>query len=151
MQSATRGMSRSLLPHEPRRLVLDEDINWKLAKELRSRGLRNASSNKELQLLGKKDGQLIKALAEQHEPCVLVAWDNKMHLSHAEALRHFGLTLAVIDEHAERGDLTPEEYYREVIHRWAHRMVFQNAGAVVKYSRARGSRIELRAPALVAG
>jgi hypothetical protein len=149
MQSATRGMSRSLLPHEPRRLVLDEDINWKLAKELRCRGLRTASSNRELDLLGKKDGQLIKVLAEQHEPCVLVAWDNKMHLSHAEALKHFGLTLAVIDRKAERGDLSEEEYYREVIHRWAHRIVFQKAGVVMRYSRARSSRVELRVPSLV--
>lgn len=143
-------MSRSLLPHEPRQLVLDEDINWKLAKELRRRGLRNAASNRELELLGKKDGQLIKALAERHEPCVLIAWDNKMHLAHAEVLRHFDLTLAVVDQYAERGDLTEEEYYREVIHRWAHRMTFQRPGAVVKYSRARASRVTLRTPALVA-
>lgn len=132
------------MPHEPRRLVLDEDINWKLAKELRCRGLREASSNKELKLLGKKDGELIKALAEGHEPCVLIAWDNKMHLSHAETLAHFGLTLAVIDKKADRGDLTEEEYYREVIHRWAHRMVFQREGVVMRYSRARAKRLELK-------
>jgi len=137
-----------LSPHEPRRLVLDEDINWKLAKELRCRGLRKSSSNKELELLGKKDGALIKALAEEHEPCVLVAWDNKMHLSHAQTLDHFGLTLAVVDKHAKRGELTEEEYYREVIHRWAHRMVFQGEGTVMKYSRARASRIELKVPNL---
>jgi len=148
MRSDTRGTSRSLLPHEPRHLVLDEDINWKLAKELRCRGLRKASSNKELELLGKKDGELIKALAEQHEPCVLVAWDNKMHLSHAQALDHFGLTLAVVDKHADRGVLTEEEYYREVIHRWAHRMAFQGEGTVMRYSRARAKRIELKVPEL---
>jgi hypothetical protein len=135
-----------LFPHEPRRIVLDEDINWKLAKELRYRGLRAASSNKDLHLLGKKDGALIKALAEQHEPCVLVAWDNKMHLSHAHALDHFDLTLAVVDKYADRGVLTDEEYYREVIHRWAHRMVFQKPGSVVKYSRARSARIRLKVP-----
>lgn len=134
-------------PHEPRRLVLDEDINWKLAKELRCRGLRKTSSNKELGLLEKKDGALIKALSEQYEPCVLVAWDNKMPLSHAQALDHFGLTLAVIDQKAKRGDLTEEEYYREMIHRWAHRIVFQKPGTVMKYSPARSSQIELKLPA----
>jgi hypothetical protein len=139
-----------LSPHEPRRLVLDEDINWKLAKELRRRGLRKTSSNKELGLLEKQDGQLIKALAEEHEPCVLVAWDNKMHLSHAHTLDHFDMTLAVIDKYAKRGDLTEEEYYREVIHRWAHRMVFQKPGTVVKYSPARSARIELKVPDLAA-
>ena len=135
---------------ETRRLVLDEDINWKLAKELRRRGLRNASSNKELELVEKKDGALIKALAAEHEPCVLVAWDNKMHLSHAQALNHFGLTLAVIDKYAKRGDLSEEEYYREVIHRWAHRIVLQKPGSIVRYSRARSNRIELAVPEPVA-
>jgi hypothetical protein len=123
-------------------------MNWKLAKELRCRGMRNASSNRELGLLGKKDGALIKALAEKHEPCILVAWDNKMYLSHAQALDHFDLTLAVVDQDAKRGDLTEEEYYREVIHRWAHRMAQQRPGTVMKYSPARASRIELKLPAL---
>jgi hypothetical protein len=121
-------------------------MNWKVAKELRYRGMRNASSNKELGLLGKKDGALIKALAEEHEPCILVAWDNKMHLSHAQALDHFKMTLAVVDQRAKRGGLSEEEYYREVIHRWAHRMVVQVPGTVVKYSPARASRIKLRLP-----
>jgi hypothetical protein len=125
-------------------------MNWKLARELARRGLRNATSLFSLGLDGLDDGQVIKGLAEKHEPCVLVTWDNKMHLSHAEALRHFGLTLAVVDKYAQRGDLSEEEYYREVVHRFAHRIVFQKAGAVVKYSRARSSRIELQVPSLVA-
>jgi hypothetical protein len=121
-------------------------MNWKLSKELRRRGLRDATSNSGLGLLQKKDGALIKALAEKHEPCVLVAWDNKMHLSHAAELRRFGLTLAVIDKKADRGDLTDEEYYREVIHRWAHRIVRQPQGSVVKYSRVRSRRLEIVSP-----
>jgi hypothetical protein len=127
-------------------------MNWKLSKELRRRGLRDATSNSGLGLLQKKDGALIKALSEEHEPCVLVAWDNKMHLSHAAELLHFGLTLAVIDKKANRGGLTDEEYYREVVHRWAHRIVRQEAGSTFKYSRVRSKRIELKVPepALVA-
>jgi hypothetical protein len=112
--------------------------------------MRNASSNKELDLLGKKDGALLKAPAEQHEPCVLVAWDNKMHLSHAQTLDHFELTLAIIDKHAKRGGLTEEEYYREVIHRWAHRISFQRPGDVVRYSPARSAKVELKVPELAA-
>lgn len=135
-------------PHEPRRLVLDEGINWKLAKELCRRGLRKTISVFDLNLNGKVDGQVIKALAEEHEPCVLVTWDNKMHLSHAQTLDHFDLTLAVVDGNAKRGDLTEEEYYREVIHRWAHRIVFQDEGTVMKYSRARAKRLELKVPEL---
>jgi hypothetical protein len=137
-----------LSPHEPRCLVLDEGINWKLAKELCRRGLRKTASVFDLKLNGKVDGQVIKALAEKHEPCVLVTWDNKMHKSHAGQLSHFGLTVAVIDLYAKRGELTEEEYYREVIHRWAHRMVFQREGSIMKYSRARSSRIELKVPEL---
>lgn len=121
-------------------------MNWKLSKELRRRGLRDATSNNGLGLLEKKDGALIKALAENHEPCVLVAWDNKMYKSHAAELLHFGLTLAVVDKDADRGGLTDEEYYREVIHRWAHRMVRQDQGSVVKYSRVRSRRIKLQVP-----
>src|SRR4051794_14097327 len=105
-------------------------MNWKLAAELRKRGLP-ASSNKELGLLAKKDGALIKALSETYEPCVLVVWDNKMHLSHARELLHFDLTLAVVDEKADRGSLTAEQYYREVIHRHAHKMGRQSPGQKV--------------------
>ncbi len=137
-------------PHEPRFLVLDEDINWKLGKELRCRGLHKTTTITELGLQATVDGKLIKTLAEQHEPCVLVTWDNKMAKSHAGQLGHFGLTLAVVDQYAERGDLSGEEYYREVIHRWAHRMVFQDSGSIIKYSRARSSRVKLKVPELVA-
>jgi hypothetical protein len=139
-----------LSPHEPRYLVLDEGINWKLARELCRRGLRKSTSVFKLGLDKKVDGQVIKALAEQHEPCVFVTWDNKMHLSHAQALDHFELTLAVIDQKAKRGDLSEEEYYREVIHRWAHRIIFQKPGTVVKYSPARSAPIKLKVPELVA-
>jgi hypothetical protein len=132
-----------LPPDELRQLVLDEDINWKLSRELGRRGFRDATSNKGLDLLGKKDGALIKALAEMHEPCVLIAWDNKIVKGHAEELRHFGLTVAVIDKYAERHGLSDEEYYRDVIHRWAHRMARQPLGSAVKYSRSRPTRIEL--------
>src|SRR4051794_3632152 len=98
MPWTTSGTFPRLPPEPARRLVLDEDINWKLAKELRRRGYRDATSNSELQLLGKKDGAVIKALAEHHEPCVLVAWDNKIVKSHAAELQHFGLTVAVVDK-----------------------------------------------------
>lgn len=138
------------MPHEPRCLVLDEGINWRVAKELCRRGLRQTASVFDFGLNGKVDGQVIKALAEKHEPCVLVTWDNKMAKSHAGQLQHFGLTLAVVDLYAKRGELTKEEYYREVIHRWAHRMVFQQPATVVKYSRTRSAKVELPVPALAA-
>lgn len=124
-------------PELPRLIVLDEDINWKLARELRRRGL-NATSVFELGLAGRsiKDGMLIKALHERREPLVLVAWDNKMPRSHAGQLRHFGTTLAVIDKYSRRG-LDEESYYRDVIHRHAHRIAKQPAASIYKYTRTR--------------
>jgi hypothetical protein len=134
-----------LAPKQRRCLVLDEDINWKLSRELQKRGMA-ATSHYKLDLLSKDDSLIIKTLAESHEPCVLVAWDNKLHLNHAAALLHFGLTLAVIDKYADRGDLTEEQYRREVIHRFAHRMAAQEQGDAFKYSRTRSKRLTIRVP-----
>ncbi len=53
-----------------------------------------------------------------------------MHRQHGQALRHFDFTLAVIDREADRGGLNDEEYYRDVIHRHAHRMATQAQGAI---------------------
>jgi hypothetical protein len=39
----------------------------------------------------------------------------------------------VIDSKADREGLTVEEYRREVIHRWAHRMAMQQPGTRWKY------------------
>jgi hypothetical protein len=112
-------------------------MNWKLSKELRRRGL-HATSVHELGLANQatKDGALYKALAER-EPCVLIAWDNRMVSSHREALLHHGTTLSVIDKRAERGGRTPQEYYREVIHRHVHRMVIQPPGTWFRYTLSR--------------
>jgi hypothetical protein len=115
-------------------------MNWKLTLELRQRGFHDATSNRDLGLLGYKDGQVIKYLTTHHEPCVWVAWDNKMPVSHRPELDHFGLTVAVIDRRrwrgqtpAERHGLTDEEYYRTVIHRHAHEMAEQEPGSIWRY------------------
>lgn len=125
-------------------------MNWKLTLELRQRGFPDATSNMDLGLLGLKDGQLIKQLATEHEPCVLIAWDNKLPESHKQELEHFNLTVAVIDKRKgrdgktpyERLGLTEEEYYRAVIHRHAHQMAKQPAGSIYRYRF--GSRERLR-------
>lgn len=116
-------------------------MNWKLTLELRQRGFPDATSNRQEGLLGLKDGQVIKRLATDYEPCVLVAWDNKLPESHGQTLRHFGLTVAVIDKREGRDGLTPaqrlglteEEYYRTVVHRQAHRMAKQEQGTIYAY------------------
>jgi hypothetical protein len=116
-------------------------MNWKLTLELHQRGFPDATSIRQLDLLGLKDGQVIKALATEHEPCVLVAWDNKLAESHRQELEHFGLTVAVIDKRRGRDGLTPyerlglteEEYYRAVIHRHAHQMANQPPWSIYRY------------------
>ena len=116
-------------------------MNWKLSRELRRRGIL-VTSVYELGFAGKgiKDSALMKKLVP-HEPFVLIAWDNKMPYSHRFDLDHHGTTLAVIDKNATRGGLDDEQYYRDVIHRHAHRMATQGAGSLFKYNRTRRSDV----------
>jgi hypothetical protein len=65
-----------------------------------------------------------------------VTFDNKMPVQHAALLLQYDTTLAVIDKLAEPPELTREEYWREVMHRHAHRMANQDAGSAWKYRRA---------------
>ncbi len=90
-------------------MVLDEDMNHRLAHELTRRGL-DATSMRDLGLAnqGIKDGALLKALSS-HSTLVLVTWDNKMVKGHRSQLLHFGTTLAVVDRSADHGGLNEEQ------------------------------------------
>jgi len=110
-------------------------MNWKLSRELARRGFQGATSVRTLNIGGKKDGALIKWLSTHAEPCTLITWDNKMPLNHRSELDHFGLTLAVVDDRVRRDGLNEEEFYRDVVHRWAHRMQLQAPGERRRYSR----------------
>src|SRR3954468_1835860 len=82
-----------------------------------------------------KDGALLKTLAADYEPFVLVTWDNKMPAAHAAELKHFGSTIAVINR--SRLHLwadTEEHYIRNAVHRWLHRMESQDAATTALYS-----------------
>jgi hypothetical protein len=125
-----------LPPDQPALLVIDEDMNWKLARELRRRGMI-AKAVKELGLHGLKDGALIKALAELNERCVLVTYDGKMPFSHRAQLDHFGTTLAVVGRRTKRDGLNEDELYRDVVHRNAHRMAIQPQSTSYRYTRTR--------------
>jgi hypothetical protein len=118
-----------------RRVVLDADINWKLAHELRRRGREDATALRIEGLDDLKDGAVLKALARDYEPCVLVTWDNKMPRAHEAELKHFGSTLAVVN----RAGLdawfgSEEQYVRNAIHRWLHRIEVQDEGSTALYS-----------------
>jgi hypothetical protein len=123
------------LPPELRRVVLDEDIPYRLAYQLRSRGRRDATA---LHLEGideQQDGAVVKALTA-YEPFVLVTWDNKMPLVHRTELDHHGTTLAVVNEAVfkRRGGGNAEHYIRDVVHRWLHRIEVQPAASRRFYS-----------------
>jgi hypothetical protein len=134
-----------LSPRERRRVVLDEDINWKLKGELQRRGRADATAVISEGIDGRKDGALFKALAEgDFEPFVLVTWDNKMLDVHAAEIAHHGTTIAVVDERwfkrSGRPDSDKEPYIRDIVHRWLHRMEIQSAGELRIYSPVRPRR-----------
>jgi hypothetical protein len=130
-----------LLP-ERRRIVLDEDINWKLMYELRRRGRTDATALVPEKIDGKKDGALFKALAKEYEPCVLVTYDNRMLGVHRAEIEHHGSTIAVVNEAAFKasGSSDVEAYIRDVVHRWLHRIEIQRPGIHRIYSPQRATR-----------
>jgi hypothetical protein len=90
------------------------------------------------------DGLVIKALSTgSYEPFVLVTWDNKMVAVHKNELARHNTTLAIIDRAAfVRGpyhESQEENYYRDVVHRWLHRIEIMRAGEIRFFS-PKGSR-----------
>ncbi len=119
-----------------KRIVLDADINWKLAHELRRRGRPDATALRIEALDELKDGAALKALASDFDPCVFVTWDNKMPKVHGAELRHHDSTLAVVNRTGFRSWTgTEDSYVRDVVHRWLHRIEMQD-DPVVLYSTA---------------
>jgi hypothetical protein len=99
-----------------------------------ARGYRDATSPHQLGDADMKDPPLLRLIHERLEPAVLVTFDNKLPL-HSALLTRYGTTLAIIDKNAQPADLTREEYWREVIHRHAHRMAQQDSGSKFRYTR----------------
>jgi hypothetical protein len=126
-----------------RRLIVDATFPWRIAEELERRGYRDATSPHQLGNPKIKDPPLLKMIHDDLEPAVLVTFDNKMPVEHAALLIGYGTTLAVVDKDAEPPDLTRDEYWREVIHRHAHRMANQEPGSAWIYRRAGRRKIEL--------
>lgn len=114
-------------PNQPLRLVLDEDLSWYVARELRARGYRDATSAFEWGIAGRKveDPLWLYIIARTGIPSVLVTFDNKMTTVHRAAILRRKSTLAVIDSAGDHLGRRREEYKREVVHRWAHRMQAQ--------------------------
>jgi hypothetical protein len=116
-------------------LVLDEDLDFRLADTLKRRGYRDAAHLREHGLLGRGDHVVIPALRRLTPPVVLVTFDNGMPYEHGGLLRRLRLPVAVVDSRAARSPLTESEYLFDVVHRWAHRMSRMQPGEITWYSR----------------
>jgi hypothetical protein len=108
---------------------------WRIAEELAARGYRNATSPHQLGDADIKDPPLLRLIHDKCEPAVLVTFDNRLPIQHAQLVAKCRTTLAIIDKNAQPPELTREEYWREVIHRHVHRMVHQDAGSCFIYTR----------------
>lgn len=124
-----------------RRIVVDATFPWRIAGELRARGFLEATSPHELGNARIKDPPLLKLIHHSLEPAVLVTFDNKMPVEHRSLLDRYGTTLAVVDKDAVPIDLTLEQYWRDVIHRHAHRFAVQAAASLFKYRQRSRIRI----------
>ena len=123
---------------EPARLIIDADIDNRVATELKCRG-RNAVATSELGLHREKDEPLLRALVERfrsNERWVLVSGDDAMPDDHGDVLAELGVTLATIDP--RRPDESEEAAWRrDVVHRWVHAMQIQEPGTIRRYSATR--------------
>jgi Domain of unknown function (DUF5615) len=115
-------------------LVLDENLNSRLAAEIRARG-RDAHSVYSLGLQGLADPELLERLSGQYRPesWVLVTGDDRMPLDHGEELTRLEVTVATIDP-LVRPPYNPDQWRRDVAQRWAHVMQEQPVGSLRRYS-----------------
>ncbi len=128
------------MPPDRLQIVLDENLPWTVAAELKDRGYA-ATSNLALNANGLKDPEWLEIVANLSPSAVLVTYDNAMPLEHGPWLQSVGVTLAVIDSRNQPDDLTTSQYWREVIHRHAHRFAAHERGSWWKYWRESRRRL----------
>jgi hypothetical protein len=131
------------LPLEPLQIVLDENLPWSIAAELKARGY-SATSNYALNASGLEDPAWLEIVANlATPPAVLVTYDNAMPVEHNHWLTSLGVTLAVIDSRNRPAALTVEQYWRDAIHHHAHHLVSQQPGSCWKYRHRTRRRVKL--------
>jgi len=99
--------------------------------ELLGRG-RPAVALKHTGLLGAADAQVIATVAGWTD-VVLVTSDDNMPSEHGGLISESRLTVAIVAPRVGR-DFSVQAWERETVHRWAHLMVDQPSGSVVRYS-----------------
>lgn len=113
-------------------LIIDESLNPRIAAELNKRG-RNARSVASLGYRGLKDPELIYALVADYPEAILVTADDQMPAVHADVLRATKVTIATVSPERAAG-YSPEQWEREIVHRWAHKMEVQARGSIRRYT-----------------
>jgi hypothetical protein len=124
-------------------LVIDSDLNLRLAKELRNRG-RRSRAVEELGLKGSLDPVVIQKVFVLYDDPVLVTGDDDMPAEHATELASVSATVAVVhpwnEEKAHIGKWEGQDHRREdeweaeIVHRWAHVIQLQRTGTIRRYS-----------------
>lgn len=114
------------------RLVIDADLNKRLATELSRRGI-DAVSVSELQVKGFVDPRLLAHLHGLYGvDVVLVTADDHMPLEHATIIAELRCTIAVVDPNRE-SEIGLDAHRRNIVHRYAEAMAVQTLGTIVRY------------------
>jgi hypothetical protein len=121
-----------------RTLLIDEDLDHRLAAHLRARG-RAALSADEVGTKGRVDQAVLRHLSRLSYEWVLVTADDSMPLEHGRLIHDINATIATIDgakkqQWRVRGILTPDEFEFETVQRWAHKIADMPAGSIRRFS-----------------
>lgn len=115
-----------------RLLVIDENLDKRLASQLTQRGRKSISVDW-LGLVETTDPPLLRKLQEVHPGCVLVTGDDDLPGEHSELLQRLGLTVATVDGQRDEG-WRQADWKRETVHRWVHVMENQKDATSRRYN-----------------
>jgi hypothetical protein len=127
-----------------RTLVIDENLDKRIATELKGRG-RAAISHGEIGLKGLDDEEVLERLANLTEPWVFVTGDDKLPFEHAAVVSRLSSTIATIDSDWEsicdrHGMVRNQDSFgKDAVHRWAHTLAVQDEGSVRRLTPMRNS------------
>lgn len=112
-------------------LLIDADLNKRLAAELRRRG-RQAHAVSEFLPEGTLDPDILRYASATFVDAVLVTGDDAMPWEHGDVVAETKATIAVIAP-GHPHDPNEDAREREIVHRWAHRIQDQATGTVRRY------------------
>ncbi len=116
-----------------RLLVIDASLSNKLASQLSGRGRKSVACS-DLGLEQWKDPPLLNELAQLYamEPWIMVTADDAMPFTHRLIIADLKITIATIRPCPLKGPVV-EEWKKESVHRWAHKMQEQVEGSIRRY------------------